>query len=57
MASFHMEGVEIERQLINDTDSDCGTDDSEHSEHSESVKEARGSETEVDEDPSSGQSA
>jgi hypothetical protein len=28
MASFCMEEAEIERQLINDTHSDCGTDDS-----------------------------
>jgi hypothetical protein len=28
VASFHMEEAEIERQLINDTHSDCGTDDS-----------------------------
>jgi hypothetical protein len=27
-ASFHREEAEIERQLINDTHSDCGTDDS-----------------------------
>jgi hypothetical protein len=46
-----MEEAEIERQLINDTDSDCGTDDSVTGE------EARGSETEVNEDPSSGQSS
>ncbi|PNF35735.1 hypothetical protein B7P43_G16134 [Cryptotermes secundus] len=47
MASCHLEEAEIEKQLINDTDSDCGTDDS------ESGEEAAGSETEVDEDPSS----
>jgi hypothetical protein len=45
-----MEEAEIERQLINDTHSDCGTGDSVTGE------DARGSETEVD-DPSSGQSA
>jgi hypothetical protein len=42
-----MEEAEIERQLINDSNSDCGTDDSVTGE------EARGSETEVD-DPSLG---
>jgi hypothetical protein len=46
-----MEEAEIERQLINDTHSDCGTDDSVTGEV------ARGSETKVDEDPSSGQSS
>jgi hypothetical protein len=46
-----MEEAEIERQLINDTHSDCSTD------NSVTGEEARGSETEVDEDPSSGQSA
>jgi hypothetical protein len=37
MASLRMEEAETERQLINDTDSDCGTDES------ESGEEARGS--------------
>jgi hypothetical protein len=46
-----MEEPEIERQLINETHSDCGTGDSVTGE------EAWGSETEVDEDSSSGQSA
>jgi hypothetical protein len=46
-----MEEAEIESQLTNDTHSDCGIDDSVTGE------EARGSETEVDEDPSSGQSS
>jgi hypothetical protein len=46
-----MEEAEIERQLINDTHSGCSTDDSVTGE------EARGSETEVDENPSSGQSS
>jgi hypothetical protein len=45
-----MEEAELERQLINDTHSDCSTDDSVTDE------EASGSETEVDEHPSSGQS-
>jgi hypothetical protein len=42
-----MEEAKIERQLLIDTDSDCGTGDS------ESGEEGRGSETEVDEEPSS----
>jgi hypothetical protein len=50
MASFCTEEAEIERQLINDN-MDCGTDDS------ESGEEARGSETGVDQDQSSEQSA
>ncbi|PNF14142.1 hypothetical protein B7P43_G17736 [Cryptotermes secundus] len=47
MTSFHLEEAEIEKQLINDTDSDCGT------EESESCEQTTGSESEVDEDPSS----
>jgi hypothetical protein len=46
-----MEEAETERQLINVTLSDCGTDDSVTGE------EARGSGTEVDKHPSSVQSA
>ncbi|PNF40831.1 hypothetical protein B7P43_G16582 [Cryptotermes secundus] len=47
MASFHLAEDEIEKQLIIDTDSDCGT------EYSDSGEEITGSEPEVDEDPSS----
>ncbi|PNF42548.1 hypothetical protein B7P43_G06920 [Cryptotermes secundus] len=47
MASFHLKEAKIEKQLIIDTDSDCGTEDS------ESGEETTGSEPEVGEDPSS----
>ena len=47
MVSFHLAEDEIEKQLIIDTDSDCGT------EYSDSGEETIGSEPEVDEDPSS----
>jgi hypothetical protein len=46
MNSFHMDEAEIERQLICDTDYDCGTE-------SMSGEEAWSSESEVDEDSSS----
>jgi hypothetical protein len=42
-----MEEAEFERKLLIDTDSDCGTDDS------DSGEEGRGSETEVAEEASS----